>query len=371
MNNLFNSKTTTIILVLLLIALVVIGFFILQNNSEPTVAPIEEPIVDDPVVVEEPEEETPVEEEIPINADDNILNEVKVMDRPPALTLETHEPLSDTEKQLKIGGSMLSPIYRETWRLQPIDYNYSSSGVSAVFEFGNTGSTDIVITSDNIHFTLDADGGADLAKSKIVGEPIVVKPNELTQFTVTAEHPNAGAIDIRIEGQNHRMLFYQKDSYITEEINDTEPYVGPSNIDAIGPFSRYMFGVFGNGKFKIQTTEVIMTENKVLGDTVIPDGSMLVLVKVRLANTSDQVMNISKIQIGSINGDLETEVLYTGAFDEQLVPNQLPSKIEPQTIVEGYIPAIIKDSNELSDVIFESNLGPFEIQGVETYTPWL
>lgn len=304
---------------------------------------------------------------------------IKFANGPKPMTLEEHAYISANSGDYKAKPQLptIGPLYQKTWRLQPVSIKIGSTP-EATFELGNTGSEPITITDDNIHFMYLNAVGDNMAGSKIVGGAVTVQPNSIATIKLTAINPNTRVIYVKI-GQESQLCFLTTESD-TEIINDTNPLSVRTGRDITAATSFKVGSTVGNGKFKFQILGSKIIENEQIGKLSKPVNGALILVKVRIANTSNETMNISSLTLKSDNWNILSNEYWeptnvkttTWSSNDQSILGEygLPTEIKPNTIVEGFIPAIMYDVNENISVIFNTNLGQFNVKGIETLNLW-
>jgi hypothetical protein len=89
----------------------------------------------------------------------------------------------------------------------------------------------------------------------------------------------------------------------------------------------------------------------------------LALVRVKIANTSNEVMTIDKLRItsGGTMIDVTEEDLAV------LGDKALPFTVSPHSIVEGWIPFKVREGRDGYGIVFYSNLGGFVLNNLQTY----
>jgi hypothetical protein len=103
-------------------------------------------------------------------------------------------------------------------------------------------------------------------------------------------------------------------------------------------------------------------ENERIGPVDKGDG-FLALVKVRIANTSDEVMTIDRLITSG--GGLRVD--FTEEDMSLLGEKGLPYTIEPYSIVEGWVPFRVRDGRDGYGIAFFTSHGGFSLGYLQTY----
>lgn len=283
----------------------------------------------------------------------------------PELTLEPQMPYT-VDDIASIGNTlMLTPVYFDSFRCQVREFKTNPSIL--VVDIGNTGSETIVLRDENLRYVLFDREGNDIAGSKLQNSPISIPPGQVKRVTLTASHKDAKYVSIEI-GETGSFLNYP---FPIEErvISDTTPYDNSSTVfkDKDNDGIEFMVidrpkDLVGNGKFKAIVNGLTVIENKKVGKLEKGEG-FIALVRIKIANTSNEKMKIEKFISSS-------EWILT-EFSEQelsvLGKEALPFTIEANSIVEGHIPIRIGNGNHAYGAIFYTNLGNFLFEKVQTY----
>ncbi|MCM3473578.1 hypothetical protein [Brevibacillus borstelensis] len=303
-----------------------------------------------------------------IEPESNLVEEIKPITKIPEIDLESHVPMSLEILKEKLNGlPMVGPTYAQHWRVQPVMFERKSSGIFAVLEFANTGSKDLTINSTNVFFVrFNGIEGGDIAKSSVENGSVTIKPNKVKRVTVQSSNPEVSMLYLSLDGVNRQYYFPREENLI----NDAKPFDRKSTFPF--PMALYLFELEGNGKFKYQTQELIMTDNAQFGPLKKSDGKMLLLVKLRLANTSAEKMVINEIKVGSsrVNSSFDFWKILKAKDFTSLGDKALPMNIEPYSIVEGYVPVLYRDGSESISFGVDSNFGKFVVAGIERYSPF-
>ncbi len=296
------------------------------------------------------------------------LEEILPIHGPKPLHMEKRDPMDWHEIQQKHGAPTIAPIYGEGWRIQVVKIE----GNNAVFEFGNLSNSDIVIDNNALRYILYNNGATNISGTHVVNGPVIIAPNEVKTVTLKASHTMAKRIFLTINGQKT----YLDNRDEGENFSDITPYTAPiddySRRNMLMPEIievRASHLVSGDGKFKFLAEGVHLTDNKTIGPLKRPDrpDGMLVLVKIKIANTSDEDMTIYEIRrtiaqtTGMDSKDLPLEAV------EALGDLALPLTIRAGEIVEGYVPFAFIGSQYIHSLVFETTLGPFVLGDIEQY----
>ncbi|MDI6880115.1 MAG: hypothetical protein QMC95_14195 [Desulfitobacteriaceae bacterium] len=299
------------------------------------------------------------------------VSEVLLRDSPWPLNLLPHEPISvaaDARKNSVF--SFVGPHYHDGWRLQFISQKRGKNGTFVKLEFANTGSKTIVLTRDNLKLFMPNNPASSVGSS-FQDSPMTIQPGKIKILNIVSPNPQASGLRIRI-GDYSRTVRLER---FEDPILNTRPFFAPREL--IGPESqpitRKTMEVTGAGKFKYQPMGIQYTSNKALGKLVRPENGMLLLLKVRLANTWLESMHIDHFTIGSWNSKSnkpsQEYVLTPQDLRTALKEWALPTDIPAQTLVEGYIPFFVQDTNEYLYILAESNLGNFEFRNMDAFLP--
>ncbi|MHB1651549.1 MAG: hypothetical protein ACYCVD_03615 [Desulfitobacteriaceae bacterium] len=287
------------------------------------------------------------------------------------LNLFPHEPLSaiaDARKNFVF--SLVGPHYHDGWRIQFIRQNRSITGSVVILEFANTGAKNIILSGDNLELFIP-NSPLNSAGSSLQDSPVTIRPGEIKTLNIVSSNSLASGLRIRIGDYSRTVRFERFEGPIL----NTRPFFAPRELigPAGQPITRKTMEVTGAGKFKYQPMGIRYTSNKACGKLLQPEGGMLLLLKVRLANTSLEPMFINRFTIGSwdskSNKPSQEYVLIPQDLRTALKEWSLPTDIPAQTIVEGYVPFFLKDSNEYLYILTESNLGNFEFRNMDSFLP--
>jgi hypothetical protein len=321
----------------------------------------------------ETEEDTPennvIETEGKKNGDGNEKNniiELIPMAQLPELNMDSQTPYT-IDDIISVGTSMLTPVYHDTFRYQIREFTKNPARL--VIDIGNTGDETFVITDENMQFSILDSEGNDVAGSKVQDAPVSIAPGEIKRVVVTAQNPYAGLVFLELEGLSyslgHPIFFAVLDD--ATDVADTTPYYKYGYIleDENGaPFiiAQHFRQVIGNGKLKAMASNLIVVENDRIGPLEKGDG-FLALVKVKIANTSNEVMTIERLFTRSGGAALD----FTEEDMAVLGDKGLPFTIEPFSIVEGWIPFRVMDGRDGYGIVFYTNLGGFVLGHLQTY----
>jgi len=264
--------------------------------------------------------------------------------------------------------SILTPVYHENFRFQIREFTKRPARL--VIDIGNTGNTNLVITDENMYYTILDEEGNEAAGSRVQGAPVTIAPGEIKRVVVTAQHPDAGLVFIDFGGESHTVghPFYFPVLDDAVDVNDTTPYYKYGYIleDQNGnPYriAQHFKQVIGNGKAKMTACNLMILENEKIGPIDKGDG-FLAAVKVKIANTSDEVMTIDQLLV---SGGGLTGVEFTEEDMALLGDRALPYTIEPQTIVEGWIPFRVRDGRDPYGIVFRTSHGGFVLEAMHSY----
>ncbi|HOK44249.1 MAG TPA: hypothetical protein PLD49_11390, partial [Thermoclostridium caenicola] len=187
----------------------------------------------------------------------------------------------------------------ETFRYQIREFTKHPARL--VIDIGNTGNEPLVITDENMWYSILDYEGNEIAGSKLQGAPVSIAPGEIKRVVLTAQNPDAGLVFLELGGLSYTldepMFFPVLDDAL--DVDDTSPYYKYGftiNDDNGEPFiiSMHPMQVIGNGRAKMVGCGLMVVENERIGPVDKGDG-FLALVKVRIANTSDEVMTIDRL----------------------------------------------------------------------------
>jgi len=283
----------------------------------------------------------------------------------PDLNMDPQKSYS-VEEAVALRTAILTPVYHDTFRYQIREFTRNPSRL--VIDIGNTSETTLVITDDNLYFSIFDSEGNNCAESKVQGSPVSIAPGEVKRVVVTAQNPDAGVVLLEFGGMNYSLSnpYYRALPNEESDIVNTKPYSHGYVIydDEGNPYymAEVSREVVGNGKAKIMAEGVLPVENEKIGPIDKGDG-FLTLVKVKIANTTDEEMAINKILS---NGAGENATFTTGDL-AVLGEKALPSTIKPHTIVEGWIPFRVGDGREGYSIVIYTSHGGFVLNSVNTY----
>src|SRR5690606_13467067 len=100
-------------------------------------------------------------------------------------------------------------------------------------------------------------------------------------------------------------------------------------------------------KLKYQPVQVALIENKVIGSMKADDQKDIALLKVKLANTSDETLTLDTTTATLFDPDSLSVFDYEVKQEDfdALGDLALPTSIPANTVVEGYIPFYKSDMN--------------------------
>lgn len=324
--------------------------------------------------------------EVPVNGDkEGNKEEVKeisfnsiTLDQLHPLTLAPAKPFTEREVRFKNHTfPTIGTYYNKDWRYQVVEINGYGSNPKAVIDIGNTGDKPMVLTNDNICFVLMAasGGSGNIAGSKLHGAPVTINPGEIKRVTITASHTEARSLEFRFSGEDYVEVAI---SDYNEKITDATPFedydeyglrVGGTS-DFYYPSAGAEDTICGNGKLKFLVDKVIITDLKQVGGIKRPEGGAVLLAKVVLANTSDEIMEINWVATQAVVIDEERKTIefeYTDKEWKALGSKALPRIIQPDQIVEGYIAAPFYRGRDSHSILFKSTHGWFVVSELETY----
>ncbi len=285
----------------------------------------------------------------------------------PDLNMDPQEPFT-LEEKAGMGTCMLVPVYHKTLRYQIREFTRNPSRL--VIDIGNTSDKTIVITDENMYFSILDMEGNNIAGSKVQGAPVSIAPGEIKRVVVTAQNPDAGIVFFEFEQETIPSIsvpIFRPFPNEAADVTDTTPYnkhAYITNDDEGNPFivSQHPMQVVGNGKAKMVGCGLMILENEKIGPVEKQDG-FLALVKVRIANTSNEVMTINRLTShggGQIVDLTEKDLAVLG-------DKALPFTIKPHSIVEGWIPFKVREARDGHGIVFYTNLGGFILGYLQTY----
>jgi len=281
----------------------------------------------------------------------------------PDLNMKPQESFS-VEEAVGFRTAILTPVYHDTFRYQIREFTKAR----LVIDIGNTGSKTLMVTDANLYFSIFDIEGNEAAESKVHGSPISIAPGEVKRVVVTAENPEASAVCINIDGISYTLggPFYRALSHEEADIVNTKPYKhGYVIYDEEGhsyTMAEMAGEVIGNGDAKVMAVGVLPVDNEKIGPIDKGNG-FLALVKVKIANTTSEVMTIDKI----LSDGAGANVTFTPEELAVLGEKALPSTIKPNTIVEGWIPFKVGDGREGYGIVIYTSHGRFVLNNTNTY----
>ena len=258
----------------------------------------------------------------------------------------------------------LTPVYHDTFRYQIREFERAR----LVIDIGNTGNKTLVITDANLYFSIFDTEGNEIAGSKVQGAPISIAPGEVKRIVVTAENPDASAICLDINGVSYTIggLSYRALPHEEADVVNTKPYKYGEVIHDEEGRSYTMAGmageVIGNGDAKVMAVGVLPVDNDKIGPIDKGNG-FLALVKVKIANTTGEVMTVDKI----LSDGAGENVTFKPEDLAVLGEKALPSTIKPNTIVEGWIPFRVGDGREGYGIVIYTSHGRFVLNSINAY----
>ena len=297
------------------------------------------------------------------NEKDQII-ELIPMAQLPELTLEPQPSISREE----MGGSqfLLIPVYHDTFRYQIREYRLAR----LVMDIGNTGSETLVITDEDLFFSILDSEGNECAGSKVHGAPVCIAPGEIKRVVVTAEHPEAGFVFFNVGGQRYTLTspMYRALPHEQKDIVDTTPYKRATQEGVVDgmPYvvARKAMEVIGNGKAKVMGSGLMVVENKEIGPIKAGDKGFIALVRVKIANTSNETMNIDKLIL--THADDKVDVLREEDL-ASLGDKALPFTIKPHSIAEGWVPIKVEKNHFFYGINIHSSHGIFILGDIQGY----
>ncbi|GEM_PF-306823 len=285
----------------------------------------------------------------------------------PELNMDPQVPFT-IEEIAGIGGtSMLTPVYYDNVRYWIREFTRNPSKL--VIDIGNTGSETIVIDDSNIEFSILDDEGNNIAGSKVQGAPVSIAPGEIKRVVVTARNPDAGYVHFEFGGAagGFSCPVFRPFANEAADITDTKPYNKHGQVweyENEGTFisAETFRQVIGNGKLKAMSRALMVVENDRIGPIDRGNG-FLALVKIRIANTSDEPLTINRLYVAAGGAFLD----YTEKDMAVLGDMALPFTAEPYSIIEGWVPFRVTEGRAAYGVVFYTNLGNFIIDHLQTY----
>ena len=416
MLKMFEDRKVTIVLVFLLVLLLIVSVLTFVNkedkeafnegdtiveqvdpttntDSTETETETEEPVpADENTDAESSEVEKPTEEETeegvtpspsegnkggsekPKDEDTKPKDEGKGNNEKGVVTLVPKAQLPDlnmgpqksysVDEAVGFGVGVLTPVYHDTFRYQIREFERAK----LVIDIGNTGSKTLVITDANLYFSIFDAEGNEVAGSKVQGAPISIAPGEVKRVVVTAENPEASAVCLDINGVSYTIggLSYRALPHEEADVVNTKPYkYGEVIHDEEGrsyTMARMAGEVIGNGDAKVMAVGVLPVDNDKIGPIDKGNG-FLALVKVKIANTTGEVMTIDKI----LSDGAGENVTFKPEDLAVLGEKAMPSTIKPDTIVEGWIPFRVGDGREGYGIVIYTSHGRFVLNSINTY----
>lgn len=297
------------------------------------------------------------------NEKDNII-ELIPMAQLPDLTLDPQPSITKED----MGGSqfLLLPVYHDTFRYQIREYRLAH----LVIDIGNTGSETLVITDEDLFFSILDSEGNECAGSKVHGAPVRIAPGEIKRVVVTAEHPEAGFVFFNVGGQQYSLTspLYRALPHEQKDIVDTTPYMRATQEGVVDgmPYvvARKAMEVIGNGKAKVMGSGLMVVENKEIGPIKAGDKGFIALVRVKIANTSNETMNIDKLIL--THADDKVDVLREEDL-AALGDKALPFTIKPHSIAEGWVPIKVEKNHFFYGINIHSSHGILILGDIQGY----
>lgn len=289
-----------------------------------------------------------------------------IAERPDSVDTGSHPVLTEEQDSGKTGMNMIATNYGDGFRIVPIHYESNTLGAYAEFEFYNATDKPQTLTAENLQFIYDR-GYGDFADSHLANAPVTVQPKSKTVLRVNTSYPEATSIQIKYRGTDSFFDFNNSGPWIKDvtPLSADEIYVmDNSYVETLA-----LHDVKGSKNFKIEPLGTVLVQNKQIGPLKKEAKGALGLVKVRIANTSNQQIKISRLIAGSM--DFNTGNFHSIDYPlnalSQLGCKPLPTTIAPKTIVDGYLPFYLKDGNHVAAVYAETNVEDFQITSIETY----
>jgi hypothetical protein len=268
------------------------------------------------------------------------------------------------DEAVGFGVGTLTPVYHDTFRYQIREFERAR----LVIDIGNTGSKTLAITDANLYFSIFDTEGNEVAGSKVQGAPISIAPGEVKRVVVTAENPEASAVCLDINGVSYAIggRSYRALPHEEADVVNTKPYkYGEVIHDEEGrsyTMARMAGEVIGNGDAKVMAVGVLPVDNDKIG-SIDKGNGFLALVKVKIANTTGEVMTIDKI----LSDGAGENVTFKPEDLAVLGEKAMPSTIKPDTIVEGWIPFRVGDGREGYGIVIYTSHGRFVLNSINTY----
>ncbi|MDG5786751.1 hypothetical protein QA612_04550 [Evansella sp. AB-P1] len=287
-----------------------------------------------------------------------------IKDQRPSLSFEPYPSMNNVALSMQGALPMLTPLYRDSFRMIFVEKIATSEITEATFEIANTSTTPITISDENLYFDLSDFNDSESVISSIIDSPITIDPNDSKKVTVSTEAESVNTIYLNYD--NLHLPFFLTDSP-REFISDSTPLRTSSM-----PQATRMGAIVGDGKIKYQITEVLLTNNKTLGSIRLNEEGTIILLKLRVANTTDETLIMDYFSLCSSVIE-ENEITCKQEIDvaelEYLEVDTLPTSIEPNTIVEGYVPAAIYDPIQVSILSIKNNISDIDAYHIGTLAP--
>lgn len=286
--------------------------------------------------------------------------------RPDSVDTGGHPVLTEEQDSGKVGMNMVATNYGDGFRIVPINYESNTAGAYAEFEFYNATDKPQTLTNEHLQFIYDR-GYGDFADSHLANAPVTVQPKSKTILRVNTSYPEATSIQIKYRGTDSFFGFGNSEPWMKDAtpLSADEIYV----MDNKYVETLALHDIKGSKNFKIEPLGTVLVQNKQIGPLKKEAKGALGLVKVRIANTSNQQIKISRLIVGSM--DFNTGNFHSIDYPlnalSQVGCKPLPTTIAPKTIVDGYLPFYLKDGNHVAAVYAETNLEDFQITSIETY----
>lgn len=297
------------------------------------------------------------------NENDNIV-ELIPMAQLPDLTLEPQSFV--TPDEIEALRSVLLPVYHDTFRYQIREFREAYLSM----DIGNTGNETLVVTDENLYFSIFDLEGNECAGSKVQGAPIHIAPGEIKRVVVTAEDPDASFVMLNLGGKEYSLTtpLFRALPNEQQDIVDTTPY-NKSTMDGVVDGVPYVVAtkameVIGNGKAKVVGNGLMVVENKKIGKIECSDDGFIALVRVKIANTSNEIMNIEKLTLTHADDMREVNSNDLIALGDKA----LPFTIKPNTIVEGWVPLSFDKNQYFYGINIHSNYGIFVLGDIQGYS---
>jgi|GEM_PF-1965524 len=290
----------------------------------------------------------------------------------PPLSLEPQPAMRQGQAASRTALIYTMSTYFDTWRKQVVSWFHSpDSGWRMTLAIGNTGTTPLNITKENIFFALDP-AGENATGSDILGGAVTINANQVKEIVVFSSSPKAIALAFKIGGEH--IIRPLDDLMANTLIGDASPLRSDNPLDispdGVTVFSRLPHKITGNGSFKAQALRAVLIENETLGRLQRPEGGLLGLLYIRIANTSDSPMNLTAIAAGIVRGSPAADIEVTIPHEELrrlLGQLTLSATIPPGGIASGYIPFLQDHPSHTNFVRLHTSLGIYHIEPVDSF----